>query len=55
VHPLFLKAKSEASKKDNPSWKQGINGPFKEKCWRAAVKELETLEAMDTYLGSGRS
>eukprot|EP00956_Cyclotella_meneghiniana_P041353 scaffold223888_cov20-Cyclotella_meneghiniana.AAC.1 len=22
VHPLFLKAKSEASKEDNPSWKQ---------------------------------
>jgi hypothetical protein len=30
VHPLFLKAKSEASKEDNPSWKQAMNGPFKE-------------------------
>ena len=25
VHPLFLKAKSEASNEDNPSWKQAMN------------------------------
>jgi hypothetical protein len=49
VHPLFLKAKSEASKEDNPSWKQATNGPFKEEYWRAAVKELETLKAMDAW------
>eukprot|EP00804_Cyclotella_cryptica_P007127 CCRYP_020034-RB/>CCRYP_020034-RB protein AED:0.46 eAED:-0.11 QI:0/0/0/1/0/0/2/0/484 len=30
VHPLFLKAKTEASKEDNPSWKQAMSGPFKE-------------------------
>jgi hypothetical protein len=49
VHPLFLKAKSEASKEDNPSWKQAMNGPFKEEYWRAAVKEIETLEEMDAW------
>jgi hypothetical protein len=28
VHLLFLKAKAEASKADNPNWKQAMNGPF---------------------------
>jgi hypothetical protein len=49
VHPLFLKAKSEASKEDNPSWKQAMNGPFKKEYWDAAVKEIETLESMDAW------
>ncbi len=26
VHPLFLKAKAEASMADNPNWKQAMNG-----------------------------
>ena len=30
VHPLFLKAKSEASKEDNPNWWQAMHGPFAE-------------------------
>ena len=49
VHPLFLKAKSEASKEDNPNWKQAMNGPFKEEYWRAAVKEIENLESMNVW------
>jgi len=49
VHPFFLKAKSEASKGDNPSWKQAMNGPFKKEYWEAAVKEVETLEGMDAW------
>ena len=49
VHPLFLKARSEASKEDNPSWKQAMNGPFKAKYWQAAVKEIKTLESMDAW------
>ncbi len=28
VNPFFLKAKSEASKEDNPNWHQAMNGPF---------------------------
>ena len=28
VHPLVLKAKTEASKSDSPNWKQAMNGPF---------------------------
>ena len=47
VHPLFLKVKSEASKEDSPSWKQAMNEPFKEEYWKAAVRELESLEEMD--------
>ena len=49
VHPFFLKAKSEASKGDNPNWKQAMNGPFKAEYWEAAVKEVETLEGMDAW------
>ena len=49
VHPLFLKAKSEASKEDNPSWRQAMNGPFKEEYWEAACKEIETLQSMEAW------
>ncbi len=49
VHPLFLKAKAEASKADNPSWKQAMSGPFADEFWKAAVKEYRTLEGMDAW------
>ena len=49
VHPLLLKAKSEASKEDNTNWKQAMNGPFKEEYGQAAVKEIETLESMNAW------
>jgi hypothetical protein len=49
LHPLFLKAKCEATKADNLNWCQAMNGPFKEEYWKAALKEIETLECM----GSG--
>jgi hypothetical protein len=49
VHPLFLKARAEASKEDNPNWKQAMSGPFKEEYWKAAVKEIETLEEMGAW------
>jgi hypothetical protein len=47
VHPLFLKAKAEASKADN--WKQAMSGPFADESWKAAVKEYRTLEGMDAW------
>jgi hypothetical protein len=28
VHPLFLKAKSKASKADNPNWWEAMKSPF---------------------------
>ncbi|KAL7476634.1 hypothetical protein ACHAW6_002483, partial [Cyclotella cf. meneghiniana] len=49
VHLLFLKAKSEASKEDSPSWKQAMSGPIKKEYWDAAVKEIQTLESMDAW------
>ncbi len=49
VHPLFLKAKAEASKADNPNWKQTMSGPFADEFWKAAVKEYRTLEGMDVW------
>jgi hypothetical protein len=49
VHPLFLKAKAEASKHDNPSWKQAMGGQFADEFWKAAVKEYRTLEEMDAW------
>ena len=49
IHPLFLKAKSEASSEDNPNWRQAMNGPFREEYWEAACKEVETLEFMDDW------
>ena len=49
VHPLFLKAKSEANKEDNPNWRQAMNGPFRKEYWDAACKEIETLEEMEAW------
>ena len=49
IHPLFLKAKSAASKEDNPSWWQAMKGPFAKEFWKAAVVELETLEGMGAW------
>jgi hypothetical protein len=47
VHLLFLKAKAEASKADNPNWKQAMSGPFADEFWKAAMKEYRTLEEMN--------
>ncbi len=44
IHLLFLKVKAEASKQDNPNLWQAMNGPFADKYWKAAVKEIRTLE-----------
>ena len=49
VHPLFLKAKSAASKEDNPTWKEATNGPFAEEYWEACKTEIATLEGMEAW------
>ena len=49
VHPLFLKAKAEASKADNPNWWEAMKSPFADEYWKAAVKEIETLEKMGVW------
>ena len=49
IHPLFLQARSAASKEDNPNYWQAMNGPFAEEYWKAAVKEIETLEGMNAW------
>ena len=50
IHPLFLRAKSAASKEDNPSWKDAMNGDFKEQFWKACLIELETLWTLGKLL-----
>jgi hypothetical protein len=49
VHPLFLKAKAETSKADNPNWKQAMSGPFANGFWKAAMKEYRTLEGINAW------
>ena len=49
VHPLFLKAKAESSKSDNPNWWEAMKSPFADEYWKAAVKEIETLEKMGVW------
>ncbi len=49
VHPFFLKAKSEASKEDNPNWHQAKIGPFADEYWKAAKKEISTWEGMGAW------
>ena len=49
AHPLFLKAKAEASKADNPNWWEAMKSPFADEYWKAAVKEIETLKKMGVW------
>ena len=53
VYTIFLKAKSEAkseaNKQDRSTWSEAMNGPFNEECWKAAVKDLNTLKVMDAW------
>ena len=35
VHPLFLKARSNASKEDNPNWCEATRGLFADEYWKA--------------------
>ena len=49
VHPLFLKAKAEASNANNPNWWKAMKSPFADEYWTAAVKEIKTLEKMDCW------
>ncbi len=49
VHPFVPKAKSEASKEDNPNWLQAMNGPFANEYWNAAEQEIITLEGMGAW------
>ncbi len=44
-----MKAKAEASKADNPNWKQAMNRSFADEFWKAAMKEYRKLEGMDTW------
>ena len=49
VHPLFLKAKAEASKAGNPNWWEAMKSPLADEYLKATVKEIETLEKMDCW------
>ena len=47
---MFLKAKAEASKADNPNWFQAMPGPFTDEYQKTVVKEIETLDGMDSWV-----
>ena len=49
VHPLFLKAKAEASKAYHPNWWEPMKSLFANEYWKATVKEIETLEKMGCW------
>lgn len=49
VHPLFLKAKSAASKGDNPNWWQAMESDYADEFWEAAQLEIRTLEEMGAW------
>lgn len=46
VHFFFLTVMSEASKEGNPNSHQAIEGPFSDECWKAAQKDITTLEGI---------
>jgi hypothetical protein len=47
-HPLILAAKMN-SEQDNPSWEEAMNGPHKHGYWKAAEKEVKTLQEMGVW------
>jgi hypothetical protein len=49
LSPLILAAKTAASKEDNPTWWQAMNGPYAEEYWKAAQLEIETLENIKAW------
>jgi hypothetical protein len=49
VHPLFLKARSAASKADNPSWQEATGGKFADDYCEAMKLEIATLENIDSW------
>ena len=46
---MFLKAKADASKADNPNWLEAMKSPFADEYQKAATKEIDTLEKMDCW------
>ncbi len=55
VHPMILAAKSAASKEDNPTWWQAMNGPYADNYWKAAEIEIMTLEGKDSWIVTERT
>ena len=49
VHPLFLKAKAQASSEDNPNWNQAMYGDAAAEYWDACKVEIATLEKMESW------
>ena len=43
VHPLFLKAKSAASREENPNWCEATTGVFVENYWKAMKVNIDTF------------
>jgi hypothetical protein len=49
ISPMILAAKTAATKEDNPTWWQAMNGPYAEEYWKAAQIEIETLERIKAW------
>ena len=49
LHPLFLKAKADASQQDNPNWRQAMDGQFDDEYQEAAIIGIETLKSMSAW------
>ncbi len=49
VHPLFLRAHTAASKKNNPGWHEASRGKFADDYWKAMEMEVFTLESIEAW------
>jgi hypothetical protein len=47
--PLILAAKTMATKDNNPTWWQAMNGPYAEDFWKAAQIEINTLKKINAW------
>ncbi len=49
ISPLILAAKTAATKDDNPTWWQAMNGPYAKEFWKATQIEIETLKKINVW------
>ena len=46
---MILAAKTAATKEDNPTWWQAMNGTYAEEFWKSAQIEIVTLERIKAW------
>ncbi len=49
LHPFALHSRLSASARDNPRWREAMNGPHRDGFTKASIIEMSTLQHMDAW------